>query len=97
MGMVLKEAGIKETDVASTLGLSMSLIQTWFGFQEILNKWQEQESDVSWKQLAEAVREKFGVNSSQIILEISGEGKVDAPWFLQDILWPTTVLCPVHE
>ena len=83
MRMVLNKAGIKEAaDVASALGLSLSL-QHWFkslfGVQSwaaVLDKWKEQESYVSWNKLAEALQKRHGVDCSQIILEISGEGKV---------------------
>ena len=84
--MVLKGAGIIDPkDVVSALGLShdwllqarcapqIGLLSVW---KEILNKWKEQESYVSWNKLAEAVREKFGVDFSQFILNISGEGEV---------------------
>ena len=81
MSMVLNKAGIKEAaDVASALGISQSLGQ-WFksllGIQSwtaVLNKWKDQESYVSWNKLADALQKQHGVDSSQIILEISGEG-----------------------
>lgn len=81
MSMVLNKAGIKEAaDVANALGISQSLGQRFirlFGVQSweaILDKWKEQESYVSWNKLAEALQKQHGVDSSQIILEISGEG-----------------------
>ena len=83
MSMVLNKAGIYEAaDVASALGLSQSLGQWYkrlFGVQRwaaVLAVWKEQGSYVSWNKLAEAVQRKHGVDSSQIILEISGEGNV---------------------
>ena len=83
MSMVLDKAGIKEAaDVASALGLSQSLGQWYkslFGVQSwaaVLAMWKEQESYVSWSKLAEAVQRIHGVDSSQIILEISGEGNI---------------------
>ena len=85
MSMVLNKAGIKEAaDVASALGLSQSSWQ-WvkglFGVQSwaaVLDKWKEQDSYVSWNKLAEALQKKHGVDSSQIILEISGEGNIQS-------------------
>ena len=81
MRAVLHEAGITEVaEFASALSLSLGWfhtgksiigIQIW---EKILSKWQDQESEVSWHKLAEAVREKYGVDASQIILEMSGEG-----------------------
>ena len=83
MIMVLNKAYIKEAaDVASALSLSQSAWQ-WvkglFGVQSwtaVLDKWKEQDSYVSWNKLAEALQKKHGVDSSQIILELSGEGNV---------------------
>lgn len=86
MRMVLNKAGITEpADVANALGLSQT---SWQGFvqtgktllkfqsvwKDLLSKWQEEESYVSWEKLAETVRERFGVESSQTILEVAGEG-----------------------
>ena len=86
MRMVLNEADITEpADVANALGLSQT---SWQGFvqtgktllrfqsvwKDLLSKWQEEESYVSWEKLAETVRERFGVESSQTILEVAGEG-----------------------
>ena len=86
MRMVLNEADITEpADVANALGL---LQTSWQGFvqtgktllrfqsvwKDLLSKWQEEESYVSWEKLAETVRERFGVESSQTILEVAGEG-----------------------
>ena len=81
MIMVLNKAGIKEAaDVASALSLSQSTwqwvkgvlgVQSWTG---VLDKWKEQDSYISWNKLAEALQKKHGVDSSQIILELSGEG-----------------------
>ena len=83
MDMVLSKAGIKEAaGVASALGLSQSFWQHfkgWLGVQSwaaVLNEWKKQESYISWNKLAEAVQRKHGVDYSQIILEISGEGNV---------------------
>ena len=106
MSMVLIKAGIKEAaDVASALGLSQSfwqgLVQTGkslFGIQSVwknlLSKWQEEESYVSWEKLAEAVQEKFGVESSQTILETAGEGicRTQALLILIRTLWLATTL-----
>ena len=83
MSMVLNKAFIKEAaDVASALGIPQSSWQ-WFkgmlgvqSWKAVLDKWKEQDSYVSWKKLAEALQKKHGVDSSQTILEISGEGKV---------------------
>ena len=96
--MVLNKVDIKDpADVASALGLSQSFAEgifqagkNFFGLQSVWNdiliKWLEHESYVSWGKLAEAVREKRGVDCSQTILEISGEGRVmNALWFLQHI------------
>ena len=96
MAMVLNKVDIKDpADVASALGLSQNFAEgifqagkNFFGLQSVWNdiliKWLEHESYVSWGKLAEAVREKRGVDCSQIILEISGEGRVmNALWFLQ--------------
>ena len=79
-------------EIASALGLSRGfiegLIQTgmgWigkYGFKDVLSNWQDQESSrgayVSWDKLAEAIQnvKKYGVDYSQTILEISGEGRV---------------------
>ena len=79
-------------EVASALGLSQGFIEglfktgmSWigkYGFKDVLSNWQEQESSrggyVSWEKLAEAIQnvKKYGVDYSQTILEISGEGGV---------------------
>ena len=99
MAMVLNKLDIKDpADVASALGLSQNIAEWTFqagkkilGLQSVWNdiliKWRDHESYVSWDKLAEAVRKKRGVDCSQTILEISGEGRVmNALWFLQDIL-----------
>ena len=87
MNMVLSKAGVKEAnwkEVASALGLSQGIIGTILNlfrsqkWGDVLSKWEEQERKtkgyVSWNKLAEAVQSKYGVKSSQTILEISGEG-----------------------
>ena len=90
MGMVLNEAikDANWKDVTEALGLSPGLFEGWYqrvksglGFDDwkhILSKWQDQEIKkggyVSWSKLADALQEKYGVDSSQAILEISGEG-----------------------
>ena len=89
MGMVLSEA-IKEANwknITTALGLSPGLFEGWFqrgksfwlgrdDWQNILSKWKDQEGEyVSWSKLADALQESYGVDSSQAILEISGEGK----------------------
>ena len=104
--MVLNKVDIKDpADVASALGLSQSIAEgifqagkSFLGLQsvwnDILNKWLEHESYISWGKLAEAVHKKRGVDCSQTILEISGEGRVmNALWFLQDILFLSHDLC----
>ena len=81
--MVLNEAGISNwQDVAAALSLSQTTWQ-WikgvFGikcWKAVLDKWQNQESCVSWDKLAEVLQEKCGIDSSQTILEISGAGGV---------------------
>ena len=87
MSMVLKTADIRDDhwrDVASSLGLSQNVLQrfyqegrSFFGLQcwkEVISKWQEQERFISWDKLAEALCEKYGIDSSQTILELSGGG-----------------------
>ena len=91
MSIVLKKAGIVDDDwqdVAHALDLTQSfgtagwLLQkgkNLLGFQcwtEVLNKWHEQGSPVSWDKLADALQKKYGVDATQTILELSGEGSV---------------------
>ena len=88
MSIVLEKAGIMHSDweyVADRLGLTQSfagwLFQTGKNlfrmdcWKEVLSKWHEQGSHVSWDKLAEAVQEKYGVGASETILELSGEGR----------------------
>ena len=87
MRIVLEKAGIMDSDwqyVADRLGLTQSfagwLKQTGKNllgmdcWTEVLSKWRDQGSHVSWDKLAEAVQEKYGVGASETILELSGEG-----------------------
>ena len=83
MSIVLEKAGIMHSDgqyVADRLGLTQSVagwLKNLFGmdcWKEVLSKWHDQGSHVSWDKLAEAVQEKYGVGASETILELSGEG-----------------------
>ena len=92
MVMVLREAGIDESNwrvISSALGLSLGYVEGMFleqkfmvrmsSFKGVFEKWQDQEGgNVSWDKLAEAIQnvKKYGVDYSQTILEISGEGGV---------------------
>jgi len=87
MSIVLEKAGITHNDweyVADRLGLTQTiagwLLQKGKNFlrmdcwKEVLSKWRDQGSHVSWDKLAEAVQEQYGVGASETILELSGEG-----------------------